>query len=237
MLNSAVLTGLSYVFRGTLSKFITGSEGHGNLLFLAQFFSHISYYYLTYFKNSEVANRFVIYTIGASLINLIVSLVLVAYLHIGVIGIIYAQVYSGAILFGILSYVFITTFTNSFSKEILVGSVRISYPLTPRIFLGVIGTQINKYMIGLLASVGGVGIYSIGEKVSYMIFAYMTAIQNVFSPQVYKRMFDLEEKGGEAIDRYLTPFVTSENMVLLKNLFHSKNSKSPLFDYTRLSIH
>jgi len=35
----------------------------------------------------------------------------------------------------------------------------------------------------------------------------MTAIENVFSPQVYRRMFDLKEKGGESIGRYLTPFV------------------------------
>jgi O-antigen/teichoic acid export membrane protein len=35
----------------------------------------------------------------------------------------------------------------------------------------------------------------------------MTAIQNVFSPQVYRRMFDLKEKGGESVGRYLTPFI------------------------------
>ena len=39
-----------------------------------------------------------------------------------------------------------------------------------------------------------------------MIYAYMIAIQNVFMPQVYKRMFDLDERGGESIGKYLTPF-------------------------------
>jgi O-antigen/teichoic acid export membrane protein len=62
-------------------------------------------------------------------------------------------------------------------------------------------------MIGLLNTVGGVGIYSIGQKVSYLVFTFMTAIQNVFSPQVYKKMFDLGEHGGESIGKYLTPFV------------------------------
>jgi O-antigen/teichoic acid export membrane protein len=62
-------------------------------------------------------------------------------------------------------------------------------------------------MIGMLASLGGVGIYSIGQKVASVAFTYMTAIQNVFSPQVYTRMFDLKEKGGESVGRYLTPFV------------------------------
>lgn len=35
----------------------------------------------------------------------------------------------------------------------------------------------------------------------------MTAIQNVFSPQVYKRMFNMGDEGGESIGRYLTPFL------------------------------
>ncbi len=50
------------------------------------------------------------------------------------------------------------------------------------------------------------GIYSIGQKVAYVAFNYMTALQNVYAPQVYKRMFDLGDKGGEAVGRYLTPF-------------------------------
>ncbi len=34
----------------------------------------------------------------------------------------------------------------------------------------------------------------------------MTAVQNVFSPQVYKKMFDEEKQNRESIGRYLTPF-------------------------------
>ena len=113
---------------------------------------------------------------------------------------------SGILVFAILTYKFINIFPITFSKPIFFESLKISYPLTPRIFFGVISTQFDKYMIGLLASVGGVGIYSIGQKVAYVAFSYMTALQNVYAPQVYKRMFDLGDKGGEAVGRYLTPF-------------------------------
>jgi O-antigen/teichoic acid export membrane protein len=48
----------------------------------------------------------------------------------------------------------------------------------------------------------------------------MTAIENVFSPQVYRRMFDLEDKGGAAIGKYLTPFAyVSIFLALLVALF------------------
>ena len=75
-------------------------------------------------------------------------------------------------------------------------------------------------MIGLLNTVGGVGVYSIGQKVAYIVFTYMTAIQNVFSPQVYKRMFEEGEEGGESVGRYLTPFLyISIAVALLISLF------------------
>jgi len=208
-LNFLFLAGLTFVFRGTLSKLIIGSAENGNILFLAfcaQFFAGVNYYYLVYFKNSETAESFAIYTITLSIINLIISVFLVVFLRIGVIGLVYGQLCSGAIVFSVLSYKFLTTLKPSLSKSIFIESLKISYPLTPRIFLGVISTQFDKYMIGLLTTVGGVGIYSIGQRISNTIFIFMTAIQNVYSPQVYKKMFDLKEKGGEAIGKYLTPF-------------------------------
>lgn len=223
ILNFVFMASLTYIFRETLSRVIIGSVEHGNILFwafCAQFFSSINYYYLTYFKNSELAKNFAGYTVAVMFINLIISLFLVAYLRIGVIGLVYAQLCSGAIVFSVLGYNFTAFLTPALSKTIFYESFKISYPLTPRLFLGVIGTQFDKYMIGLLASVGGVGVYGIGQRVSYVIFAFMTAIQNVFSPQVYQRMFDLKERGGEDIGKYLTPFVyVSISAALLVSLF------------------
>jgi O-antigen/teichoic acid export membrane protein len=223
LLNFLFLAGLTYVFKGTLSKLIIGSVVHGNILFFAfcgHFFLSISHYYLAFFKNSEIAKSFTFYTIAISLINLFISLFLIVYLRIGVIGLVYAQLCSGVIIFCLLSYKFIKMLKPSFSKSIFIESLKISYPLTPRIFLGVISTQFDKYMIGLLATVGGVGIYSIGQKVSNTIFVFMTSIQNVFSPQVYKRMFDMKKKGDEAIGRYLTPFAYfCISVALLVSLF------------------
>ena len=146
-------------------------------------------------------------TIIGSLSNFVISFFLVAYLKIGVLGIIYAQLLSGVIVFSILTYKFVVRLPFSLNKSILSESLKISYPLTPTIFFGVIGSHFNKYIIALVASLGGVGIYSIAQKVASLVFTYMTALQNVFSPQVYKKMFDLKEKGGQSVGVYLTPFI------------------------------
>ena len=202
--------------------------------FFAQLFVGASYYFLAYFKNSENAKLFTFYTIAGSFFNIVISLALVVYYRIGVMGLVYAQLFSNAIIFGLLIWRFITRIRPQLSKRILIESIKIGYPLTPLIFLGVIGSQFDKYMIGLLASIGGVGIYSIGQNIAYVAFNYMTAIQNVFSPQVYKRMFDLKEKGGESIGLYLTPFLYSSILVaLLISLF----SEEVIFVLTPESYH
>ncbi|OGL48285.1 MAG: hypothetical protein A3C43_05955 [Candidatus Schekmanbacteria bacterium RIFCSPHIGHO2_02_FULL_38_11] len=209
MINFLILSTLTYFFRGMLSKFIIGSSEKGNILFwalCAQFFQSINYYYLAYFKNSEIADRYSFYTILFSLIDIFIALFLIAYLRIGVIGLVYAQFCSAIIVFCVLSYKFINKLPPSLNKTIFYDSLKIAYPLTPRIFLGVINTQFDKYMIGLLASIGGVGIYSIGQKISDATWSLMNTIHNVYYPQVYKKMFSLGEKGGEEVGRYLTPF-------------------------------
>jgi O-antigen/teichoic acid export membrane protein len=200
---------LTYLFRSPFSKWIIGSSDHANLLFWAFFSAGIvslKSYYLIYFKNTEDAKSLVWYNIGESFMGVVLSLFLVVYLRVGVIGLVWGQLFGSLFVFSVLVVKFVKLFPVSFNWPILKESLKLSYPLTPRIFFGVIGNQFDKYMIRLLASVGGVGIYSIGQNVASLVFAYMTAIQNVFSPQVFKKMFDLGEKGGEAVGRYLTPF-------------------------------
>lgn len=220
LLTIAVLT---YLFKSALSKWLIGSSDYADILFwsfCAAGIMSLKNYYLTYFKNSENAKAYSWYTINENILCVVLSLFMVAYLHIGVIGLVWGQLSASLIVFSVLGFNFLKRHPLAFNWEVFKGSLKISFPLTPRIFLGVIGSQFDKYMIGLLSTLGGVGIYSIGQKIAYVVFDYMTAVQNVFSPQVYKRMFALGEKGGEDVGRYLTPFVyISISLALLISLF------------------
>ncbi|MFA5906251.1 MAG: oligosaccharide flippase family protein [Desulfobacula sp.] len=200
----------TYLLKSQLSRLIIGSPEHADILFWSYCTAGIvgmKTYYLTYFKNNENAKAVVWYTIDESLLGVLFSLFMVVYLRIGVIGLIWGQLLASCIIFSILSLRFVRFLPFSLDWESLKDSLKLSVPLTPRIFFGVIGNQFDKYMIGLLSTIGGVGIYNIGQKVANIVFTYMTAIQNVFSPQVYKRMFELGEDGGESVGRYLTPFL------------------------------
>ena len=60
-------------------------------------------------------------------------------------------------------------------------------------------------MLGIFGTIGGVGIFEIGQKGKFY-FYFMTALQQVFSPQVYKRMFSENQLVFKGIGQYLTPF-------------------------------
>ncbi|MBI4680527.1 MAG: oligosaccharide flippase family protein [Nitrospirae bacterium] len=214
---------LSYLFGPLASRFIIGSSEYADLLFWSYFSSTIvslNSYFLTYFKNSEDAKSFVRYTLCNDILGTSLSLLMIVYFRIGVRGLIWGQLLAGLVVFFVLAIRFLRRVPFSLNGTILRDCLKLGFPLTPRIFLNVIASQFNKYMIRLLSTVGGVGIYSIGEKIAYIIFTYMIAIQNVFSPQVYKRMFEFGDKGGESIGRYLTPFLyISIAVALMISLF------------------
>lgn len=199
----------TFIFRSRIAALIIGSREQGDILFWCYCSTGImglKNYYLAYFKNCESAKDFVRYTIDESVLGAILSLFMVAYLRIGLLGLVWGQLSAGLIVFLDLSANFMRRHKAAFNIDMLKDSLKLSVPLTPKIFLGAIGGQFDKYLIGLLSSVGGVGVYSIGQKMANIGFSYMTSVQNVFSPQVYKRMFDLGDKGGESVGRYLTPF-------------------------------
>lgn len=201
---------ITFILRDRLSDWVIGSPGYGNFILLSYCASStviLKPYFLTYFKNIEDAKSNTKYTIIDSVLFNSISVVLILYFKIGISGILWGQLLSGLFLLTILTKKFLIRFKFSFNWPILKDCLQVSYPFTPRIFMKIISTQIDKYLIGLMNTVGGVGVYNIGQKISMIVFSFMTTLENVFMPQVYKRMFELNESGGKSIGEYLTPFV------------------------------
>jgi O-antigen/teichoic acid export membrane protein len=157
--------------------------------------------------NTGNAKLFVWYTIDENLTSVLLSWIMIRYFGMGVAGLLWGQLIASAIVFVLLSIRFLRKLPFNIDFTLLKSSLKLSIPLTPRIFFGVIGNQFDKYMIGLLNTVGGVGIYNLGQKIANVTFTFMTALQNVFTPQVYSKMFNEGELGGVSIGRYLTPFL------------------------------
>lgn len=206
----SVAVAVTYVFKAPIARILIGSAEHSNLLFwvfLSRTVMSFKQYFLIYFKNTERAKDFVVYTLDETLLGVVASLFFVVYLKSGIIGLAWGQFLASAIILSVLIGKFIKVMPPCFGWEVLKDSLKISLPLTPRIFIGVVSTQFNKYVLKLLNTLGGVGVFSIAQRIASASFVFMTAFQNVFNPHIYKKMFNAGPSAGKEIGKYLTPFV------------------------------
>jgi O-antigen/teichoic acid export membrane protein len=211
VVTTTLIMGLfTFLFRSQLANGIIGSPKYGNLLvwvFISYSTTTLKSYFLTYYKNTENPKSFVWYSIDENLLNVVFSMFFVTYLKTGLSGLIFGQLIASSTVLIVLSYKFLSRMPFAFSYDMLRESLKLSVPLTTRIFFGVLGTHFDKYLINLLGSLGGVGIYSLGQKIANIVFVFMTSVQNVYAPQVYKRMFELEQpESGKSIGSYLSLF-------------------------------
>lgn len=220
--NFFIFAGLTYFWKFSISRLIFRSTLYGNIIFYylcATFFDRLSEFYFSYFKNLEDAKSYLKYSMTLIVFNLVLSIYMVVFLRMGISGWVYAKLLSALVLCLMLTYQLLLRLPLSFNKEILTESFKMGCPLVPNSLLKVAGMKIDKYMINLLASLGGVGVYGIGQRISYLSFSFMTALENVFQPHIYKQMFDSKES-EQAIGKYLMPFVyISIFVVLLIALF------------------
>lgn len=208
--NFLLIAILTFIFQDNISYLFTGSYEYGLFFFLAfiaqYFFLTITKNYYTYFRNSYRSLVYSKYLIINSLLHFFLSILFIAYFKVGVIGIIYSQLITGLIIFFAMSFLLRKELKPSLNKFLLLDILKISYPLTPRIFVGVINNQFNIYMVGLLANIGSAGIYDLAQKFSNLMFSLTTALENVFNPKIYDDIFHSEGSRSNAIGRYITPF-------------------------------
>ena len=227
----------TFIFKANLSGWVIGSSKYEYILFwalCAKGMLSLKTYYLTFFKNMENAKDFVEFTVIESLLYLLLSLFMVVHLRIGIIGLIWSQLLASTIVFLALSVKFLNSYQFGLDIHAFKISLRLSMPLTPRIFFGVIGKEFDKYMIGLLTTIGGVGVYDLGQRISNITFTFMTAIQNVFGPRVYKLLFYKGDEAKKSIGTYLTPFLY---VSILIGLFISLFSEELIIVFTPKPYH
>lgn len=210
VLSSIIFIYGTHIFQEEVADFLTGESKNGQIVLIAlcaTVVTGLNVFYLNFFRNSENAKSFVAYTVGISVVAAMVGVVLVVIYEWGVIGLVYAQLITALLFFIVINVLLMQTLPLKLDYKIVIEALKIGYPLTFKSLFSVLNQQFDKYMIGLLSTLGGVGIYSIAQKISYMVFMFLNAIQNVYSPRVYREMFDNKKNGGVAIGHYLTPFL------------------------------
>ena len=199
-----------FSFKETLSNLIFGSSQNGYLLFFSFIYlglSSIKNYFLIYFKNSENARLYFIYTVIDSLFSLIISFLLIFFFKMGVLGLAVGQ-FLGT--FSIILFVIYSIACREKFKLNTLGFLKTfkdSFPLSVKILVGIIGGNLDKVILGKLDVISGLGIYNFGQKVGYLSFTFINSIHPLFNPTVYRIMFEKGKNGGVLIGKYLTKYL------------------------------
>lgn len=200
---------VTHFFSHSIASVLFNNESLSKFLLLGLIYVTIrsfNFYFLLYFKNDENVKNYTIITLMESILSVSLSMILVVFYAKGIRGFILGQCLGVGITFISIFLYFFFPFINHFDINLLKKQLRLSLPLTPRTFFGVINTQFDRYMLNLMSSLGGVGIYDISQKLANTSFMFLTIISNIFSPNVFKKFFSNSMEERKSVGKYLTPF-------------------------------
>lgn len=199
----------TWFWRDTLSGWVMHSSDHTALLFwtaCAVGVANLKTYFLMYLRNRGEARRFALFSIDEMLLGAVASVLLVAWWQVGPLGLAWGPLGASLVVLAVLTLHFLRRLPVRFSASRLTASLRLGFPLLPRVFLALFGQVFDKWLVGLVAAAGGVAAYAIGQRLAFVVFAVATSLENVFQPRTYRLMFDGGVAAGKEIGRLLTPF-------------------------------
>ena len=169
-------------------------------------FKNLNQYFFYFLKNEERPKKYSLLTVSETILSISLGIIFLVIYDGGLEGYLLGQLIGVICIFLINLISLIYNKKPSIRQGLMIHQLRISLPLTPRIFFGIINGQFDRYMLGLMNTIAGVGLYDIGQKFANTSYSFMTTLQNIFAPQVYKRLFSKDEKYRKSIGAYLTPF-------------------------------
>ncbi|MEO7775001.1 MAG: lipopolysaccharide biosynthesis protein [Steroidobacteraceae bacterium] len=200
----------TWLLRDSLSVLVMRAPAHAELLawtVTAVAVGSIKTYFLLHLRNNGNARAFAFFNIDESLTGAIATVVLVVFLKVGVLGLAWGPLIASSLVLGLLVLRFVRRVPIVWQSAPLVASLRLSLPLLPRILLGVVGTQFDKWIVGYVGTSAGAAVYAIGQRLANSVFLLATALENAFQPRTYRLMFDGGPAAGAQIGRMLTPYV------------------------------
>ena len=175
-------------FQNDISYVIFNSTEYSEFLiasYLASNLSFLNSYFLFKTRNQKDGKTNSLIKISIVSIQFIISIILIFYLEFKIEGLIYAILISNLI---ILCYLFIFMINNkkSFDLRILKKALIFSYPLLPKLLVGVANSSYDKFIIKLLVSFNGLGVYDVSQRIAYQCNNFFGVLQSTFLPDFYK---------------------------------------------------
>jgi O-antigen/teichoic acid export membrane protein len=205
----AVLIGISWIGRDVVAVQLLRLPGYGALVAwttTAIGVGSLKQYFLLYFRNTGEARLYALFSIDESVLSALLTVAFVFILQVGPVGLAWGPLVASSLVLITLLRTVSRRVPPELHPEPILASLRLSYPLLPRIVLGVVGTQFDKWIVGVLGGAGSAGIYAIGQKLANVVFLVATALENKFQPRTYQLLFEGAAGAGARVGRLLTPY-------------------------------
>lgn len=140
-----------------------------------------------------------IFQISLSVVNLLLTIVLVVYCEGGWQGRINAIIISN-LLFAIISirYLYVNeSFILKYDKESFVSAIKFGLPLLPHTLGGIMIALTDRILIKNLMSLDDTGVYTIAYQITSLISILTTAFNSAYSPWLYNKL-----KKNSTIEKY-----------------------------------
>jgi O-antigen/teichoic acid export membrane protein len=161
-------------------------------------------YLMVTLRNEHRAREYLRYSVDELFLGVVFSFTAVVWLRLGPAGLIVGPLVAGLLVTTLLSIRILRRIPTGFDVPQLRDTLRVGLPLAPRILIGSVGNQLDKLVLGAVGSLAAVGVYAIGQRMAQFVFAFMTALQNVYQPKVYRMLF--AGAPPDSIGRFLLPF-------------------------------
>jgi len=218
-----LLVGLSWLAREPLSRWVIAEPGHATLFAwttTAVCVQSLKMYFLLYLRNRHEARSYAAFSVDETILGAVFTVVFVVWLRAGPVGLALGQLIASALVLLALLVRFSRRVPPRVRAAPLRASLRLSLPLLPRILVGVVGTQFDKWVVGVFGSTSGAAVYAIGQRLANTVFLFATALENAFQPRTYRIMFERGAEGGADVGRLLTPYAAATvGFALLITLF------------------
>ncbi len=181
--------------------------------------SEFTKFYLIFLRNSKQAKLFASFHIVQVITNLFLGYLFLEKCEFGVESLGISLLVSNVFILVLLVVHQFKNLPQIIDIKIFEMVARLSLPLTPRIFVGFIGTQFDKIIISQVSSLASLGVYSVAQRLAMSVYMLMNALGRVWQPSLYEELF---EKGSKTDTKFLLIYMVISFLPALFLILFSK---------------
>lgn len=139
--------------------------------------------------------QYVAITVSMTLLSLVSGVISVLLSNYRLEARVYSDVAAKAIFSGILFILILSNGKKIVLKKYWLYNFKFNIPLIPHYLSNYVLSQSDRIMIGKMVGNGEAGIYSVAYNISMMMNLIVNAINNAFTPYIYKSISEKETDG------------------------------------------